>query len=739
MPRQIEKTDYGGGEMSWAGKRAEIVSIAFLVILASMYGMLFPLNLNVAAGTEVSGHITADATWTANGSPYWIVGDTVVDYNVNLTIEAGVSVLFNGSYFFNVSGSLVTEGNSMSMVVFSSGHPTDPLANLWKGIVIDMRGDLHMDYTVVSYAICGVSIGSNDAGGQKGISILNSIITSNRDCGIAVRNYSQVYIYNSEIRTNGVGIDLGFSMGNTVDKTILSGNGIAIVGNYSYSYIQNSHIFNNSQGILYMGGWGTTTSYNWYWNNTIYNNVGQPPPGGIGGGIYLQSAMYDTIWCNLISYNGIGISLYNSHMVTVHHNDILYNTEQAVDDLANYFDDGSEGNFWSDYNGTDPNGDGIGDTPYYVDNNSVDNYPLMNRVGGCGIDNQDPVADADGPYFGKKGWVIDFDGTGSYDLDGSIVEYEWDVGDGSPKKYGATVNHTYSVAGIYNVTLMVTDNDGASDNDTTYAEIIDGYPNPPRLIDAVLTGSMNEDVELNWELSGDDGSGDDDVTGYNIYRGSSYNPDCVGYSLVATAPSGSASWTDALGGHGDVNTYFYCIGAVDDAAQETLDDQQASKFAKNMATGMVLMSVPVVTSDTLITTVFQTLDYVRVIYYDANSGKRHNWRTFDTRKPYSDVFDIDHTMAVWVEVTADGHFTTAGLVPQSTLIHLGVGWNFVGYPSFIDRTVSDTITVFYQTMETFDPMDPPWYLQRLADTDLMTAGEGYWIHVSEEFDWVLVN
>jgi hypothetical protein len=42
-----------------------------------------------------------------------------------------------------------------------------------------------------------------------------------------------------------------------------------------------------------------------------------------------------------------------------------------------FWDNGSVGNYWVGYNGTDADGDGIGDTPYVIDEDNVDYHPLM--------------------------------------------------------------------------------------------------------------------------------------------------------------------------------------------------------------------------------------------------------------------------------------------------------------------------------------------------------------------------
>jgi hypothetical protein len=77
----------------------------------------------------------------------------------------------------------------------------------------------------------------------------------------------------------------------------------------------------------------------------------------------------------------------NSTNNLVYHNNFFSNNDQnidnAYDECENVWDHGniSGGNHWDDYNGTDENEDGIGDTPYSIDGGqSQDRYPLMNPV-----------------------------------------------------------------------------------------------------------------------------------------------------------------------------------------------------------------------------------------------------------------------------------------------------------------------------------------------------------------------
>jgi PKD repeat protein len=55
--------------------------------------------------------------------------------------------------------------------------------------------------------------------------------------------------------------------------------------------------------------------------------------------------------------------------------------------------------------------------------------------------------------------TVHFDGSGSRDSDGTIELFTWNFGDGTSDT-GSTVDHTYTQAGTYTVTLTLTDNRG---------------------------------------------------------------------------------------------------------------------------------------------------------------------------------------------------------------------------------------------------------------------------------------
>ncbi|MEM2795452.1 MAG: NosD domain-containing protein, partial [Thermofilaceae archaeon] len=99
-------------------------------------------------------------------------------------------------------------------------------------------------------------------------------------------------------------------------------------------------------------------------------------------GIYLWNSSGITITGNTISNNGDGIYLWNSSGNRVFLNNFIGNVRQVYSlGSVNVWDDGFRGNYWSDYRGEDRNNDGIGDTPYTIDEKNVDRYPLIHPYG----------------------------------------------------------------------------------------------------------------------------------------------------------------------------------------------------------------------------------------------------------------------------------------------------------------------------------------------------------------------
>ena len=75
--------------------------------------------------------------------------------------------------------------------------------------------------------------------------------------------------------------------------------------------------------------------------------------------------------------------------------------------------------------------------------------------------NTAPVAVIDAKDNAKKSKNVKFNASKSYDLDGKIVSYAWQFGDGSEAQ-GVKAEHRYNDPGTFTVQLTVTDDQGAT-------------------------------------------------------------------------------------------------------------------------------------------------------------------------------------------------------------------------------------------------------------------------------------
>ncbi len=204
---------------------------------------------------------------------------------------------------------------------------------------------------------------------------------------------------------------------------------------------------------------------------------------------------------NTFSNNNYGLRITNSQNNSIYHNNFLNNVHQAYDNTNNTWSLSPPvgGNYWSDYNGTDTNHDGFGDTPYIIQGgNAKDYYPLLHAW-----DAVPPQVTISSPKEGKllasSTVTVYWNGTDNT----GIAKYEVRLDDGNWIDVGTTNYYTFNNVKDGDHTVYVEAFDFSGNNATAQVSFeVDTTPPEIQFISPAENSYVNtSDVLIKWTYS----------------------------------------------------------------------------------------------------------------------------------------------------------------------------------------------------------------------------------------------
>jgi len=310
------------------------------------------------------------------------LGDFVVEVIANEVVIEGFKIQ-NGIY-----GIYITSSNNTLI--------SNTVSSYMYGVLLQSSNNNTLIGNTASNNKCGISLQFS-----KNNTLISNIASNNIN-GISLQSSNNNTLISNTASNNNDGITLDYSSNNTLSNNIFINDGLLVEISYKNNIVENTvnnkplvYFENKSDIVIQNAGQVILVNSNnitveglklsntspgiELWNTrdcTIINNI----VSNNEIGIILGYSNNNTLSGNTVSNNEFGIWLYSSNNNNIlYHNNLVDNQYNALDNnVNNQWDWGTTGNYYSDYTGTDSNGDGIGDTPYPIQGgSSVDNYPLM--------------------------------------------------------------------------------------------------------------------------------------------------------------------------------------------------------------------------------------------------------------------------------------------------------------------------------------------------------------------------